>query len=82
MKLGSPLHIEEEVEHNWDAGGFGGAIGVNLPQDQGNQTASRKPPFTFVEFQKAADQEAADKLTAPGQIIITAHVTIEFEMSK
>jgi uncharacterized protein YggE len=82
MKLGSPIHIEEDVEHNWDAGGFGGAIGANFPQIQENRIASGKSPFTFVDFHQVADKEAIDKLTAPGQIIITAHVTVEFEMSK
>jgi uncharacterized protein YggE len=82
MKLGSPIHIEEDVEHNWDAGGFGGAIGANLSQSQENRIASVKSPFTFVDFQQVAGKEATDKLTAPGQIIITAHVTVEFEMTK
>ena len=82
MKLGLPIHIEEEVEQNWDVGGLGGGIGANLPDSKGNRIAALNPQFAFVNFQKAADQEATDKLTAPGQIIITARVTIEFEMTK
>jgi uncharacterized protein YggE len=83
MKLGSPLRIEEYVERNWDAGGFGGGgFGASLPRSQGDRIALRKPRITFANFQQAADQETADKLIAPGQIIITAEVTVEFEMSK
>jgi uncharacterized protein YggE len=83
MKLGSPIRIEEAVEHNWNAGGFGGGgLGASLPRSRGDKIASRKPQFTFVNLQQAAAQEATDKLIAPGQIIITAHVTVEFEMSK
>lgn len=82
MKLGSPIRIEEGVEMNWDAGGFGGGIGASLPRSRSDRIASGKPQFTFVNFQQAAAQEATDKLIAPGQIIITAHVTVEFEMSK
>jgi uncharacterized protein YggE len=81
MKLGSPIRIEEDVEDNWDAGGFGGAIGAFRPENKADSIASNQPQFTFVALQQAGENET-DALTAPGQIVITAHVTIEFEMSK
>ncbi len=82
MKLGAPIRIEEDVEHNWEAGGFGGAaIGAVSPTKTTDSIAFNPLEFTFVAFQEAVGKET-DSLTAPGQILITAHVTIEFEMSK
>jgi len=82
MKLGSPIRIEEGVEDNWDAGGFGGAgIGLKLPGKENNKIASNKPRIVYTSFQQGDNQKAKDSLTARGQIKITAHVTVEFEMS-
>ena len=82
MKLGSPIRIEEDVEENWNAGGFGGGgIGAIRLEKKADGIASTKPQFTLVSFQKAAEDKT-DALFAPGQIIIEANVTIEFEMSK
>ncbi|MEO8494302.1 MAG: SIMPL domain-containing protein [Planctomycetota bacterium] len=82
MKLGSPVRIEEDVEDNWEAGGFGGgAIGAYQPNEKAGNIASKECQFTVVAFQQEAE-DTAGALIAPGQIIINAHVTIEFEMSK
>ena len=83
MKLGSPIRIEEDVEQNWEAGGFGGGIGVGAvsPQKKNDGIAFKPGEFTFVAFQDAVENQT-ESLSAPGQILITAHVTIEFEMSK
>jgi uncharacterized protein len=85
MKLGSPIRIEEDVENNWDAGGFGGFGGGNpgayIPKESDQKIASRKPQFTMTTVPQTDDETTTDALTAPGQIIITAHVTVEFEMS-
>lgn len=81
MKLGPPLHIEEDVEHNWNAGGFGGSMGAVVPARAFSSLASNQTRQRFVSFQQLKEQ-ASDALTAPGQIVITARVTIEFEMTK
>lgn len=87
MKLGAPLHIEEDVEHNWNAGGYGGLGGFGgrtssvTPPKTLNNLASNSEKRKFVSFQQLKEQES-DALIAPGQIIITARVTIEFEMTK
>lgn len=84
-KLGSPIRIEEEVEENWNAGGFGGIGGgftrSDRPKPDLEPVARDKGPWTFVAFQQAVEKKG-DALIAAGQIIITAHVTIEYEISK
>ena len=83
--LGLPIRIEEDVEDNWDAGGFGGAIGaLRVPDQPGsivsaqpkrdfNEQASSQAAITFVALQQAAkDDDHAALLAAPGQIVISA----------
>ncbi len=42
MQLGSPIRIEEDVEHNWDAGGFGGSVG-SIPSGGTERVAKTSP---------------------------------------
>ncbi len=82
MKLGLPVRIEQDIQYNWDASGFGGAIGALNPATNGARIASSKPPIVFATFQELQEQETTKNLlTAPGHIIIEADVMIEFEMS-
>lgn len=82
MKLGTPIRIEEDVEENSDAGGMAGMGGmssvIRVPEKV-DGLASKQGTATFVSFQEAKDEER-EELNAPGQIIIRANVTIEFEM--
>ncbi|MCA9124990.1 MAG: SIMPL domain-containing protein [Planctomycetaceae bacterium] len=87
MTLGSPLRIEEDVENNWRAGGFGGGgggfgggLGAVNRSTQDDKTASKTMGIRFVAFQEQADESGTESLIAPGQIVITAHVTIEYTM--
>ncbi|MCA9179459.1 MAG: SIMPL domain-containing protein [Planctomycetales bacterium] len=87
MKLGLPIRIEEDVEDNWDAGGFGGMMGGSMvstqPKLDADEQASSQSVITFVALQQVAkDDDHAAMLAAPGQIVISARVTVEFEMSK
>lgn len=81
MTLGMPIRIEEDVEYNWEASGFGGAIGELESRDKAGEIVSKQPSLTFVSFQKEPEKNL-EVLSAPGQIIISAQVTIEYEMSK
>jgi len=82
MKLGLPIRIEEDVEENRDAVGFAGiALGLNAPEEQNSAPPSGKSQFAFASLQQNEDHKTPDELLAPGQITITAQVTVEFEMS-
>ncbi len=90
MKLGLPIRIEEGVEHNPDAGGFGGfgggGLGANLQKrEPAKQVAADERPFAFAAHQVTqpsnGNQAAESALFAPRRIVIDAHVTVEFSMS-
>jgi uncharacterized protein YggE len=74
MKLGLPITIEEGVEHNWDAGGFGGAVGVL-------STPVRPQKVILATFQEAEPKVKSIDINTPGHIKITAEVTVTFEMA-
>jgi hypothetical protein len=52
-----------------------------VPPKTLNNLASKQEKRKFVSFQQLKEQDS-ETLIAPGQIIITARVTIEFEMTK
>ena len=87
MKLGFPIHIKEDIEYNWNAGGFGGAMGAaaTLPQNPSQKAYEKIGPYKqglmFVALQKDKKNNKAKLLVAPGQIKISAEVMVEFEMS-
>lgn len=87
MTLGSPIRIEEQVESNWDAGGFGGMGGgmgitkADIPDNQESKHTLLESGLQFVALQDAKEAKAAMIPMAPGQIIISAEVTVEYEMS-
>tara|TARA_R110002124_G_scaffold97951_1_gene243204 strand:- start:52 stop:834 length:783 start_codon:yes stop_codon:yes gene_type:complete len=86
MKLGSPLRIEEGIESNWDAGGFGGTMvrmEADRPQGDQQQIQPEKTKLMLVALQKdkTKDEKSARILAAPGQITISAQVTVKFAMS-
>ncbi|MCH9653260.1 MAG: SIMPL domain-containing protein, partial [Planctomycetes bacterium] len=85
MKLGGPLRIEEDVEHNWNASGFGGAMVLHrnrLPKAI-EKIGPHKQGQMFVTLQKGNDNKdkVAKVLVTPGLITISAEVMVEFEMS-
>ena len=55
------------------------------PREETQHVATRKTPITLVAFQKrdeaAKNNTVAIELTAPGHIVLSAHITVEFEMS-
>ena len=87
MVLGSPIRIEEDIEDNWRAGGMGGMARSDAPSGKRNECiASDKPRIVFASLQEVKEAHAdpggsKDALIAPGQILIKAHVTVEFEMT-
>lgn len=83
MKLGSPLRIEEDVEHNWNAGGFGGSMVLhkNRPKKAIDKMGTQNQELMFVTLQKENKNKIAKLLLAPGLIKISAEVMVEFEMS-
>jgi uncharacterized protein YggE len=83
MKLGLPIRMEQDIQYNWDTGGFGGFGGlaeVDLPEQENGKAETMQPRGGFVLFQPVPTEENPNALTVPGQIMITADVTIEFEM--
>jgi hypothetical protein len=54
---------------------------LHNPDSTTDKTPASTSRFTPVMFQQA-DEAKTDALIAPGQIIISARVTIEFEMMK
>lgn len=86
MKLGSPLRIEEGIESNWNAVGFGGAmVKMEQLQPQPDQKPAQpvEPKLMLVKLQKekGKDEKTLQILSSPGQITISAEVTVEFAMS-
>lgn len=85
MQLGAPLRIEEGIESNWDAGGFGGFAGASLtqPPPEQKRMGPKKPKLMLVNLQKEANEDKEKTvriLSAPGQITISAKVTVVFAM--
>ena len=86
MQLGAPLRIEEGIESNWDAGGFGGMACASLtkPHPEQKRLGPGKPKLMpklmLVNFQKEENEKTVRILSSPGQITISAEVTVEFEM--
>lgn len=88
MTLGSPIRIEEDIEHNWDTGGAGMMARKPSVDEQDDRPRLPEPKIRFVSQRNEAEAptEAAgagwqhDALVAPGQIRIQARVTVEFQM--
>ena len=80
VKLGLPTHIEEDVEDNWRAGGFGGTggMGASIVRRPRTRVAGGQVLPGFVALQ----MDKADVLTAPGEITISANVTIVYAIAK
>jgi hypothetical protein len=77
--------MEQDIQYNWEAGGggfggFGMQAGVDLPEEANDKLETMQPDGRFVLFQREQPEETPDPLAAPGQIMITADVTIEFKM--
>ncbi|QDT89114.1 SIMPL domain-containing protein [Gimesia algae] len=86
MKLGSPLRIEEGIESNWNAGGFGGAMvrqeqSQPLPDQKPAQPVESKLMLVKLQKDKGQEEKTIQILSSPGQITISAEVTVEFAMS-
>ncbi len=89
MTLGSPIRIEEDIEHNWDTGGAGMMARKPSVNEQDDRPRLPEPKIRFVSQRNEAEAptEAAgagwqhDALVAPGQIRIQARVTVEFQMA-
>ena len=87
MKIGSPISIREDVERNFEAGGYGGGgvFGASLESDRsrlpGNEQNADRSDTLYVSFNSLAELQEID-LVAPGQIDISAKVTITYEMTK
>ena len=81
------IHIDENVEENWDGGGMGGmglsrkTVEPQLPIEIAKPTDARTPRTILTAFQPADDEADVDALAAPGQVIIRAYVMVEYEMS-
>ncbi|MCH2182548.1 MAG: SIMPL domain-containing protein [Mariniblastus sp.] len=87
MKLGSPISIREDVERNYEAGGYGGGgvFGASAEVDRsplpGDEEDAGRPGTLFVSFNSLAELQEID-LVAPGQVEISAKVTIIYDMTK
>ncbi len=92
MKLGMPIHIDEGVE--WTRGGsaFGGFGGSSFEARHEAPSESDESPsrpnrvdqrrdVVLTAFQGEENKPVHKSFSAPGQIIVSATVTIEFEIS-
>ena len=86
MKVGRPISIQESVERNWDAGGFGGGVFGASAQNGHQQGPDKRSGFdeagtyVFVSLTSLDDIQDLD-LVAPGMIEINAKVTVIYEMN-
>ena len=87
MKVGRPISIQESVERNWEAGGFGGGGVFGASAMNGKESAPDKPlrfyeagKYVYVSVNSLDDIQDLD-LVAPGMIEINAKVTVIYEMS-